>query len=258
MKQLTVVLPVFNEEDNLVRLLQRIERAFIGASFDPTVVVVDDGSTDRSAEVALSATSQLPITLIRHEKNMGLGAAMRTGLRAVATPDNIVVTMDADDSHDPALIPAMVEKLNQGHDVVIASRFQEDSQVIGVSAYRRFLTLVASTLLRIVFPIENVRDYSCGYRAYRGSVLLKLQQGYGLDIIRENGFACMLELLLKLRRIGARAAEVPMTLHYERKMGASKMRVARTVLRYGIVMSQCFSVMPSWIVKAAPVQDLPS
>ncbi|MGH7785657.1 MAG: glycosyltransferase, partial [Candidatus Binatia bacterium] len=162
----------------------------------------------------------------------GLGAALRDGLGAAlarAAADDVVVTMDADDTHAPDLIPAMLAQLDAGADVVIASRFVRGASVLGVPAGRRALSRAASWLLRLRRPTRGVRDYTCGYRAYRVSLLRAATAQYGDQLIAEAGFQCMLALLLRLRAMRARFAEVPLVLHYDRKRGVSKMDVARTV-----------------------------
>jgi dolichol-phosphate mannosyltransferase len=84
---------------------------------------------------------------------------------------------------------------------------------------------------RLLFPTPGVKDFTCGYRAYRASALQHAADQYGDKLFEFEGFQCMVDLLLKLRASGARFAEVPMILRYDLKRGASKMRVARTVAR---------------------------
>ena len=237
--RVTVMLPAYNEADDLPPLLERTGRALAGLS-EGRILVVDDGSQDGTAAAVEKAAASLPITLIRHPRNMGLGAAMRTGLKAAARGDGVVVTMDADNSHDPALIHEMVRRLGDGYDVVIASRFQDGGQEIGVAPHRKLLSHSASAMLKLILPYRNVRDYTCGYRAYRVEVLRRLLEVFGDGFIRENGFSCMLELLINCRSIGARVAEVPLVLRYDLKSGASKMRIFRTVWRYGATISRAF------------------
>ena len=100
-------------------------------------MVVDDGSTDGTAEVASAAADSADLKVIRHERNLGLGAALRTGFGYIlpqSSPDDIIVTMDADGTHSPKIIPDMLSVLSEGHDVVIASRFVSGGTVTGVSA----------------------------------------------------------------------------------------------------------------------------
>lgn len=233
--QVTVMLPAYNEASDINSLLSRIGQALWDQQLDFKILVVDDGSQDETADLVRAQAQTWPIELIQHPKNMGLGAAIRTGLTAAMSGDGVVVTMDADNSHDPKLISLMLEQIEGGFDVVIASRFQPGAEVIGVPLHRVLLSEVASRIMRLLFPYKNARDYTCGYRVYRCSILRQLYDSYGNNFVIENGFACMFEILLKLRQIGARVAEVPMVLRYDLKTGASKMRIFRTIARYAVV-----------------------
>jgi dolichol-phosphate mannosyltransferase len=136
-----VVLPAYNEEQALPRLLAKLAPLYTEGRLGGRVIVVDDGSRDATADVARNWGN--PVELISHSRNMGLGAAIRTGLThaiCLATPDDAIVTMDADDTHSPGLIPRMVQALGEGYDLVIASRYQPGSRTLGVSATRRFLS----------------------------------------------------------------------------------------------------------------------
>ncbi len=233
--KVTVVLPAYNEERDLPPLLSRI-RESLERVMDYRVLVVDDGSKDATPEIVTAFSRTMPVTLIRHPRNGGLGAAIRTGLKAAAELDGTVVTLDADNSQGPELIPAMVAQIDAGADLVIASRFREGSAEIGVPRHRVLLSHGASWVLRTLIGYPGVRDYSCGYRAYRLGLLRDLIQRYGDNFLREHGFSCMIELLINARRLNARAVEVPLELRYDLKEGASKMRVMRTLRRYGVVI----------------------
>ncbi len=117
----------------------------------------------------------------------------------------------------------------EGHDVVIASRYQHGSIVRGVPAYRRALSLAASALFRCFFHIRGVKDYTCGFRAYRAATLRLALDQHGAAMFDEEGFQCIADLLLKLRSPVLAVAEVPMVLRYDLKKGASKMNVIRTI-----------------------------
>ena len=232
----SIVLPAYNEAENLNRLINRIVQTMSKENYSYNILLVDDGSSDGTARLGQQLAKYLSVTLVKHPKNLGLGAAMQTGLREGIKSGGIVVAMDADDSHDPALIPQMIKRIEQGDDLVVASRFQPNSEVRGVPLTRQWLSIACSTILRCLFPFKNIRDYSCGYRAYSPRILRNLESRFGTRFVTESSFACMLELLLKLRALGAKGSEVPMVLRYDRKQGVSKMRVFRTVARYGVVM----------------------
>jgi dolichol-phosphate mannosyltransferase len=165
-------------------------------------------------------------------KNQGLAAAIRTGLNAAAArsgPRDVIVTMDCDDTHPPRLIPQMLDHINDGRDVVIASRFQPGAKVVGVPASRMIYSIGAKWMFQVLFPIHGVRDYTCGYRAYRAEAIRAASAMYGDQLITETGFSCMADLLLKLRRLPLEMSEVPLELRYDRRGGGSKMRVFRTI-----------------------------
>lgn len=226
-----IVLPAYNEESNLPRLLNAVRDAMDDSALRYQVVVVDDGSRDRTAEVVDEFSRGMPLRLLRHSVNQGLGATIRDGLLAAMTAAgerDIVVTMDADDTHTPGLILRMVRMINEGYDVVIASRYKPESRVYGVPLLRRMMSGGASLLMRVLFPIRGVKDYTCGFRAYRASSLRAAVDRYGDDFVNQEGFQCMVDILLRLRSINLVFGEVPFLLRYDRKDGNSKMKVWRT------------------------------
>jgi dolichol-phosphate mannosyltransferase len=234
---LVVLLPAYNESASIPPLLPKIASALRAYDGESMVLLVDDGSSDRTAEIAVDTGRELGlrVDVERHPRNLGLGRALRTGFtRAMqlAGTDGYVVAMDTDDTHDPSLIPAMIARLEDGYDVVIASRYAPGGREVGLSGVRRLLSRGASMLLTVFSPVRGARDYTCGYRAYRGEILRRAHDMWNGAFISEEGFVASAEILLKLGRIGARVAEVPLVLRYDLKGGASKMRVGSTIGRY--------------------------
>jgi dolichol-phosphate mannosyltransferase len=231
-KALAIVLPAYNEERNLGPLLDSIRDAMAEAAVPYRVIVVDDGSVDQTAEAVASRESSMPLLLVRHPRNQGLGPTIRDGLRLateLAGDGDVIVTMDADQSHNPGLIPRLLQAIHEGHDVVIASRYRPGSRVCGLPAARILVSLGASWTFRILFPTAGVRDFTCGYRAYRAALLKTALATYGDRFIEAEGFHSMAEILLKLRRLHPIFGEVPFILRYDLKEGATKMRVGRTI-----------------------------
>lgn len=231
---LFIVLPAYNEAEDLPLLLERIIQSK-SAQDHCTLIVIDDGSTDETVSVAESFKNRLEIIVARHSKNLGLGAAFRTGLTkalSIAGGDDLIVSMDADNSHSPELIPEMKKKIQEGTDVVIASRYAPGGAEVGVAEHRKFLSAGCSGILKLFFPIENVNDYTCGYRMMRVSILKRCGEQTGQLFFKEEGFVCMSELLLNLKRCAAKFCEVPLQLRYDLKRGASKMKIFRTIFSY--------------------------
>lgn len=227
-----VVLPAYNEAAGLPELLRSLEVAGRGAW---QVVVVDDGSQDGTAEAARVFAGRLPVHVLAHAQNRGLAAAIRTGLEhacRAAAPGDAIVTMDADNTHRPEQIPDLLAALGGGADVAIASRYAPGARQAGVPAHRALLAAAVGWLLRLRFGLPGVRDYSCGYRAYRAALLQRALAAHGDRFVEARGFVVMTELLVKLAAFRPAIVEVPLDLRYDRKVGASKMPTAATIAAY--------------------------
>jgi len=238
-----IVLPAYNEAAGLPALLRSIRQVMEEGRLAYKVVVVDDGSSDGTWDVITAHAAQMPVVPVRHEMNRGLAEALRSGLQVAlgeAGPDDLIVTMDADNTHAPGLVMRMLGLIREGHDVVIGSRYVSGARVVGVPFHRRVLSGGASVLMRTVFPIEGVRDYTCGFRAYRASVLQAAFARYGAQLISQKGFSCMVDILLKLRTLEPDPimGEVPLVLRYDLKHGMSKMRAARTIVDTLVLMGR--------------------
>ncbi|MDR7520988.1 MAG: glycosyltransferase [Armatimonadota bacterium] len=228
-----IVLPAYNEAAGLPLLLEAIGRAGRGAIWH--TVVVDDGSRDETGAVARAFAGRMRLDVLTHPDNRGLAAAIRTGLEhacRLASPEDVIVTMDADNTHRPEQIPAMLAALRDGADVVIASRYVRGARQAGVPPHRALLSAGIGWLLRVRFGLPGVRDYSCGYRAFRAGLLQQALEAYGDRLIESQGFVVMTELLVKLAVFRPRIVEVPLDLRYDWKVGASKMPTGKTIAGY--------------------------
>jgi dolichol-phosphate mannosyltransferase len=226
-------LPAYNEEIALPRLLERIERFISSSPETIAVVLYNDGSTDSTVPIATEWKRRVPIEVLDCPINKGLGAGVRALVAhaSAGAPENILVIMDCDDTHDPEQIADMLQCLQRGADVVVASRYAPGAHVRGVPRFRQLTALGAAILFKTIHPVRGVYDYTCGYRAYRVATLKTAAARFGSKLITENGFACMVELLLKLNAIGARFAEIPLQLRYDQKPTATKMDVGSNVRR---------------------------
>ncbi len=241
------VIPAYNEAASIGDLIRRIAEVCGETSLDYDVLVVDDGSDDETGALALEAGGA-STQVIRNERNMGLGASIRRGLGAAAdaaADADAIVTLDADLTQNPAYVPAMLARLTEGADVVIASRFRPGAGVEGLGPVRRLLSSGASVLVALVRPIPGVRDYSCGFRAYRAEVLKRAFAALGDGLVTESGFACMVELAERLRG-HATFAEVPFVLRYHEKRKPSAIRIWPTIRAYLRVLARVSREDTEW------------
>jgi|GEM_PF-219732 len=232
-QKIHVVLPAYNEAASLPRLLARFSTLALRGQL--IIWVVDDGSRDDTAAIGRRGAQHLDVRLLSHARNLGLGQALQTGIRAAVadtTDRDVIVVMDADDTHDTNLISAMVKQIEGGSDIVLASRFVAGGDDATAPPFRRFLSRSAAFVFEHILPVSDVQDFTSGYRMYRASLLRRSVQHWGERLIEERGFACMVELLLKLRYCRPVITEVPLVLRYDRKAGKSKLKLCRTLLQY--------------------------
>jgi glycosyltransferase involved in cell wall biosynthesis len=217
----SVVVPCFNEEallPSLAATLQSVQ-ASLADEYDLHFVIVDDGSTDRTAELTASFFGPWPnCTLIRHRQNRGIAAAILTGIRAANT--EIVCSVDADCTYDPHELAHMIPLLAGDVDLVTASPYHPQGHVANVPGWRLALSKVSSLLYRCVLR-QKLFTYTSCFRVYRRSAVANTE-------LTENGFQGVAEILARLDLQGSRIVEYPATLSV-RQLGRSKMRIARAI-----------------------------
>ena len=227
--RLVFVVPVHDEAENLPRLLADFQARPQLLSNAGRLIVVDDGSTDETPALLQGYRGALPLEVVRLAHNQGPGAAFRQGFAAALTgaDDNtLVVTMEGDTTSDLDALPAMLERAAAGADLVLA-----DWRMVNVGAVRRTLSLAAGIVVRRGLGL-NAKTVSSFFRVYRSSALHRGFDRYGDDFLRESGFACKAEILVKLVALGVRVEEVPVPLDWSRRLGKSQMPVLRTMLEY--------------------------
>lgn len=224
----TVVIPTYQEAANIATLLRRIRVAAPAVH----VLVVDDGSPDGTGDLAEAVNAEVGhVEVLRRTSKQGLASAYQAGFaRAIDDGAEIVITMDADHSHDPIVIPLLVEAAEQGADLVIGSRYIPGGQIVDWSRSRRVLSLwgnrYATAALRL--PIQ---DATSGYRAYRADIV----NVDDLSRVRASGYGFLIELAYRLARGGRKLVEVPITFA-DRKHGTSKIS-SHTVLEAAVLVS---------------------
>ena len=230
------VIPAFNEEANVPRLLADLERrpALWSGGW---VVLVDDGSSDGTVAAARAHRGDLPVEVLRQMPNQGAGRAFDRGFRHAlrfAPEDALIVTLESDTTSDLDALEEMLATAHSGADVVLASH-HDDGELVNVTRHRRFLSKAAAYAIRRISRLD-AKTVSSFFRVYRASMLREAYARHGDDFIREPGFACKAEILIKLDKLGARIAEVPVSLDWSKREGESKLRVLPTVGGYARLM----------------------
>lgn len=230
-----VILPCFNEEEGLEELLARFKRVVRISGRDFRFIVVNDGSSDHSREVAQSFAEELPLEVIDFHKNKGVtevfNEAFSHVMRTGASGD-LIITTDSDNTMNPYTMLDIIDELGT-HDVVIASRFAKGGGMVGVGP-RAILSHGASWLMKKRIGIPGVSDYSIFYRGYRFDTIKTLFDRLGDRPVAGKGFACMANFLIQIHRNlpETKFHEVPLVLNYYRKMGQSGIRIFRTIRGY--------------------------
>jgi dolichol-phosphate mannosyltransferase len=232
-----VLLPAFNEEESLPRLMPKLQQTLTGMGEGFRIVVCNDGSSDSTQAMLEQYAAQMPVEIIHHKINRGLGESCRDIFERaseIAQAGDVIVRLDCDDTHEPEFIPSIVAKVREGYDVVVASRFAPGGGQIGVNGYRAFISRGANLFMKVFFPIPGLKEYSCGFRGYRAEKIKEAIDFYGNNFIQLKGlgFTCTLEKLIKLKLINAKFGEIPFLLRYDQKQSASKMVSSVTTLGY--------------------------
>ncbi|GGL07766.1 dolichol-phosphate mannosyltransferase [Sphaerisporangium melleum] len=210
-----VIVPTYNERENLPKITQRVRAAVPEAH----LLIADDNSPDGTGEIAdRLAAEDDHVHVLHRPGKQGLGAAYIAGFRwGLAEGYDVLVEMDADGSHQPEELPAMLDALAGGADLVIGSRYIPGGRLVNWPASRKALSKGANVYVRLMLGVPT-HDTTAGYRAYRASALEKI----ALDEVQSQGYCFQVDLTLRTVRQGLRVAEVPITF-VERTAGASKM-----------------------------------
>ena len=233
--KLSVVVPCFNEEDNIPKLEAEffpvikdlLGNNLAGGQIDSVeIIFVDDGSSDNTYKALQNAFSSIEypgISVIfeKHAENRGLGAAMRTGF-GVVTGD-VIVTTDSDGTYHFSTIPSLLGHLNGNVAIVTASPYHPDGEVVGVPGYRLFLSRGSSLLYRILLDWK-IHTYTALYRAYRREVVDQI-------LFSADDFLGGTELMVKAMLKGYQVDEYPAALH-RRMFGVSKAKLMKTIISH--------------------------
>jgi dolichol-phosphate mannosyltransferase len=228
-----VVLPTYNERDNVTRLLQSLRSTVPGAD----ILVVDDNSPDGTGELVEELAAELgQIKLLRRPGKHGLGSAYRHGF-AVALDEGyeVIVTMDADFSHDPAVVPELLAVIGAGADMVIGSRYVPSGATLDWPLHRRLLSRWGNRYTSLVLGLQ-VRDCTSGFRAYRATALRSIEPA----TTDAEGYAFLTELVRRVVRAGYRVMETPIVF-IDRRYGQSKMS--------GSIIAESMLLVTRWALR---------
>jgi len=212
--KIRIILPTYNERENLKSLVPKIFEVFERNKLDGDVLVVDDSSPDGTVPLIKEFSKKYPIKIIEREKKSGLGSAYILGFKkSLEDKKDIIFEMDSDLSHDPEYIPDFIKKINSGFDVVIGER----GQVEGWGWYRKLVSWGGNFIGRNIAGVK-IKDLTTGYRAYKRNLLESIL----LNKINSNGYAFQLEMLGRASEKDFKIGSVPIIFH-DRLRGQSKL-----------------------------------
>jgi len=212
-----VVIPTFQEAENIVDVLERVRAAVPEAS----VLVVDDGSPDGTGDLAAAAAERLgQVDVLQRVAKSGLGPSYRAGFAwGLERGHDVLLEMDADLSHDPAVLPQLIAavSIDGGADLAIGSRYIPGGSVPGWPTHRRLLSQWGNRYVAFMLRMP-VRDATAGFRAYRSEIIEKI----GLDQVRADGYGFQIEMAYEVAKAGGTIVELPICFR-DRIRGVSKM-----------------------------------
>jgi len=210
-----VILPTYNEADNILEVLDKTR----DAAPEAEILLVDDGSPDGTADlVERWGEEHGGVAVIRRAKKSGLGSAYRAGFtEGLKQGYDILIEMDSDLSHDPAALPALIHAVEDGVSLAIGSRYVPGGTIPNWKWHRKALSRGGNIYSGLVLGL-GVRDATAGFRAYSADALSKIE----LDTVKADGYGFQIEMAYRVKRNGGRIAEIPISFT-DRVRGESKM-----------------------------------
>jgi len=226
MRDLSIVLPTYNEAENLPSIVKKIDNA-LGGKFSYEIIVVDDNSPDGTAKVANSLSKKYPLKIIVRPRKLGLAKAILAGF--LSSKSNILAVMDADCQHPPSALPKMVKLVKNNYDLVIGSRYTDGASIHKNWSRRRRMESRLATF-GAMFLTPGVTDPMSGFFVVKRSVIESIDKW---DL---HGYKILLEILAKgdIKKV----AEVPICFHH-RKFGKSKLD-RKEILNYGLLLAHLY------------------
>jgi len=229
-----IIIPAYNEGHGIAGLLGQLQR--LSGDLPLSVILVNDGSTDDTLVEAARFQGVVDLEIINHSVNQGVPQTFYDGLAAAASRcenDDYIVIVEGDGTNDLQWVPRMSALIQEGADLVIASRFVPGGGYLNFPRHRTWGSRLVNYALRMLLRFPGVTDYTIFFRAYRAAVVKKALEEYAASLVSGRSFAANLEILLKVRPHVKKMREVPLVYNYAHKGGPSSMRVFRTLYEYG-------------------------
>lgn len=237
MERLFIIVPVFNEALNIPTLFESFLklREELKDSFLLHYIMVDDGSSDETVEIARKEKKDLDLIVLQHETNIGPGAAFATGFKYLSqqiSEQDWIITMEGDNTSRYELIKQMLIRSREGFDIVLASPYMYGGGIKQTSFLRKLCSSGANLVVKDLLGIQGILTASSFFRLYRAKALLKMQHVFGPGILERVGFESMVEMVMKIVMLKMTLSEVAMELDSSLRKGKSKMKVLRTIKGY--------------------------
>lgn len=225
----SIVIPTYNEKDNIINLIKRINIELNG-----NIIIIDDNSGDKTGEAVKSLGLENVKVFIRTNEK-GLGSALRYGIsKALEIGSSFIVTMDADLSHDPVYLKSMLDKARQGYDLVIGSRYIKGGKIENWSYKRKMISWGANLLVRLLLR-SPLKDNTSNYRVYSRNASLHV-----LGCNTANGYEFQICAVYKILKSKMKVCEVPITFR-DREKGKSKLDYSQILNWFTYVLKLYFS-----------------
>lgn len=241
------VVPVYNEEGSIRNVIDTIYDFEKKGITILRTIIIDDGSTDRTSQILKELKNiYSSIEIITHSGNMGIAQVFESGLTEsvrIAKDEDIIIMLEGDNTNEPEAIPRMLDKIREGYDIVVASRFAKGGGFKGFPLMRNLISFFGNLLLRNAFRIDNVSDYTVFCRTYRAEILKKFLERYKNKLFETEGFTVNTELLVKTSEFTDKITEVPHFYNYTRKIDYSKFKVIRTAMeQLGFIYNRFYNI----------------
>lgn len=239
-----IILPVYNESQSIPLVISRLRTTL--KKFKYKIICVNDGSSDNSLAI-LNKLIASDLTVVSYSLNMNIGSVFANGLSEAlrfSQDDDIVIIMEADNTSSVDLIHSLIKPIIiDKKDIVIASRYVTGGSYKNFPFNRQLTSYLANAFMKLLFPIENVKDYTIFFRGYRMGILKKAQKIFGnFGLVQSKGFLANAELLVKLSCLTDKIYEVPFVYDYGRKKGGSKLKILTTGIEYLLTVPYLYDV----------------